>query len=111
MEYHLLNLGLASSVVRSVLIARWGTQVRVECIYDPLEEQKEYQLLFNDCSRVVMDVLPGTDYGEEVADLLGIVLGEPGGSRPAILTTDLFEMHITYGHFECIKGGEKDTPR
>lgn len=103
MDYHRLGLGTASSLVRSLHIADWGTTVLVECIYDPLDERKNYQLSFQGCSQVRIDPMPDAPTQEPEADLLGISLGKEGGRQPAVLTTDLFELHVTYQQFQCIK--------
>ena len=106
MDYHRLGLGSASSLIRSVRIADWGACVLVDCIYDPMGERKEYQLAFRGCSQLRIDMMPDTPVQEQEADLLGISLGEEGGHQPAILTTDLFELHVTYQQFQYIKPGQ-----
>jgi hypothetical protein len=104
MDYHRLGLGTASSLVRAVRLADWGAHVLVECIYDPLGERKNYQLSFLGCSQLALAMVPAAAVQEPDAELIGISLGQDGGRQPAILTTDLFEMHITYQQFQCLKG-------
>jgi hypothetical protein len=106
MDYHRLGLGTASSLVQSVRIAHWGAIVLVDCIYDPLGERKGYQLSFRGCSQLRIDMMPDAPVQEQEADLLGISLGQEGGRQPAVLTTDLFELHVTYQQFQCIKDGD-----
>jgi hypothetical protein len=103
MDYHLLNLGPATSHIRSILITEWGTQVRAECIYDPFGVQRDYQLIFTGCSKVELESQPFADYRQDFADLLGISLGQSEGQQPAVLNTDKFEMLVTYNRFECLK--------
>lgn len=103
MDYHLLGLGNASSLVRSLRLADWGATVLVECLYDPLGIRRTYQLLFRGCSQLRIDMMPDASVHEPEADLLGISLGRDGGRQPAVLTTDLFELHVTYQQFQCIK--------
>jgi hypothetical protein len=105
-DYHRLGLGSASSLIRSFRIADWGASVLLDCIYDPLGERKGYQLSFRGCSQLRIDMMPDAPVQEQEADLLGISLGQEGGRRPAILTTDLFELHLTYQEFQCIKPGQ-----
>ncbi len=105
MDYHRLGLGSASSLVRSARIADWGATVLVDCVYDPMGERQGYQLSFRGCSQLRIDMLPGAPVQEQDADLLGISLGQEGGRQPAVLTTDLFEMHVTYQQFQCIRDG------
>ena len=106
MDYHRLELGSASSLVRSVQIVHWGATVLVDCIYDPLGERKDYQLSFQGCSNLRIDRMPDAPVREQEADLLGISLGQESGRQSAVLTTDLFELHVTYQYFECIKDGD-----
>jgi hypothetical protein len=102
MDYQQLGLGSASSLVRSVRLVDWGASVLVDCIYDPLGEPKGYQLSFQGCSQLRIDMMPNASVQEQEADLLGISLGQEGGRQPAVLTTDLFELHVTYQQFRCI---------
>ena len=110
MDYHRLGLGKASSLVRSVRIVDWGAVVLVDCIYDPLGERKSYQLSFQGCSQLRIDMLPGAPVREREADLLGISLGQKANRQPAILTTDLFELHVQYQEFQCVKDGDAARP-
>src|SRR5262245_10536932 len=103
MDYHRLGLGSASSLVRSVRLVQWGETVLVDCIYDPLGERKNYQLLFRGCSQIRIDMMPDAAVEESEADLIGISLGQEGGRQPAVLTTDLFELHVRYEQFQCLE--------
>src|SRR5262245_58662354 len=105
MDYHRLGLGNASSLIHALRISDWGASVLFDCIYDPLGERKEYQLSFRGCSRLQVEMLPGAPLSEPQADLIGITLGQPEGRKPAVVTTDLFEVQITYREFHCIKAG------
>ncbi len=109
MDYLRLGLGNASSLVQSVRIADWGTIVLVDCIYDPLGERKPYQLSFRGCLQLRIDIIPDADVQEQEADFIGISLGQEGGRQPAVLTTDLFELNVTYQQFQCIKEGGAET--
>jgi hypothetical protein len=101
LDYHRLGLGTASSLVRSVRLVHWGAIVLVDCIYDPLGDQKAYQLSFQGCSQIRIDMVPDQPAGKHEPDLIGISLGQEEGLQPAVLTTDLFELHVTYQQFEC----------
>ncbi len=103
MDYHRLGLGTASSLVRSARLVHWGAIVLVDCIYDPLGDQKAYQLSFQGCSQIRIDMVPDPPVRKHEADLIGISLGQEGCRQPAVLTTDLFELHVTYQQFECLK--------
>jgi hypothetical protein len=82
-------------------LVHWGATVLVDCIYDPLGDRKAYQLSFQGCSQIRIDMIPDPPVRKHEADLIGISLGQEG--QPAVLTTDLFEMHVTYQQFECLK--------
>ncbi len=110
MDYHRLGLGSASSLVRAVRLADWGATVLVECIYDPLGERRSYQLSFRGCSQLKIDLMPDAPVHEPEADLIGISLGQEGGRQPAVLTTDLFELHVTYQQFQCLKEMREEAP-
>ena len=103
MDYTRLGLGNASSLIRSIRIADWGVSVLVDCIYDPLGERKGFQLSFMGCSQLRIDMMPDAPVREVQADLLGISLGQEKGLKPAVLTTDLFELHVVYQKFQCLK--------
>jgi hypothetical protein len=103
MDYHRLGLGRASSIVRSVRIVDWGATVIVDCVYDPTGEARHYQLSFQGCSQSRIDVMPDAPVHESQADLIGICLGHDRRRGPAILTTDLFELHVSYDQFQCIQ--------
>lgn len=103
MDYHRLGLGTASSLIRSVQLIHWGTIVQVDCIYDPLGDQKTYQLSFQGCSQIRIDMVADPPVRTHEADLIGISLGQDGCPQTAVLATDLFELHVTYQRFECLK--------
>jgi len=106
MDYHHLGLGTASSLIRSIRIADWGASVLVDCIYDPLGERRVISYHSGGCSQLRIDIIPDAPVHEQEADLLSISLGQAGGRQPAVLTTDLFELHVTYQEFQCIRPGE-----
>lgn len=106
MDYYRLGLGESSSLIQSVRIADWGASVLVDCICDPLGERKAYQLSFQGVSHLTIDMIPDAPIQEREADLIGINLGQEGGRQPAVLTTDLFELHVTYERFQCIQPGQ-----
>ena len=107
MDYHRLGLGSSSSLVRAVRIIDWGAIVLVDCIYDPLGERKGYHLSFQGCSQLRIDMMPNAPVREQEADLLGISLGQKGNRQPAVLTTDLFELHVEYQEFQCVMDGDE----
>jgi hypothetical protein len=78
MDYTQLELGPATSLVTNVLVTKWGSDVLVSCIYDPLGSRRPYQLLFNDCREVRWEVIDPEDVEDNEADLIGFSMGAAG---------------------------------
>src|SRR5947209_4058975 len=71
MDYTLLELGPATSLVTNMLVTKWGSDILVSCIYDPLGSRRPYQLLFNDCREVRWEVIHPEGVEDAEADLIG----------------------------------------
>jgi hypothetical protein len=96
-EYLQLGIGPAASIVTAVAVSKWGQEGTVSCLY---ASEQPYQLVFYDCTQIQWDF-----HGEEGIEtdanlLLGIVLGEQGHVKAAVITADLFELSILYGTYE-----------
>ncbi|WP_293148805.1 MULTISPECIES: hypothetical protein [unclassified Microcoleus] len=63
-----------------------------------------YVLAFKDCRDIGWTVRDEEEVGELEAEFLGISLGEPEHRKPAVITTDIFEISILYGSFSIHKG-------
>lgn len=99
MDYALLALGQASSLVKNIEVTQWGNAVVVSCLYDPLGFSKLYQLIFKDCHEVKWLVIEPGDAQESTADLIGFSMGAESHKKAAVITTDIFELSIVYGSF------------
>src|SRR2546423_2260192 len=97
MDYTLLELGPATSLVTNVLVTKWGSDILVSCIYDPLGSRRPYQLLFNDCREVRWEVIHPEDVEDVEADLIGFSMGAAGPQGAALSQTDLFVLRVLYG--------------
>ena len=97
MDYTLLELGPATSLVTNVLVTKWGSDVLVSCTYDPLGSRRPYQLFFNDCREVRWEVIHPEDVEDAEADLIGFSMGAAGHQGAALIHTDLFELSVLYG--------------
>lgn len=95
-DYTLLGLGELTSIVTGINISAWGSQVLLECIYDPIGDSLPYQLLFQRCREVHFEIHDLEEIGEFEADLIGISLGENDYKQPAIIHTDIFEISLLY---------------
>ncbi len=99
MDYALLDLGKAASLVTNVLATKWGSSVVVSCLYDPLGSSQPYELIFRDCREVRWQVIELEDVQESTADLIGFSIGAGAYQEAAVLTTDVFELSIIYSSF------------
>ncbi|MCU0542884.1 MAG: hypothetical protein MUE44_11915 [Oscillatoriaceae cyanobacterium Prado104] len=101
-DYNLLGLGGLTSLITNVKVSAWGNEVAIECVYNP-EERLPYVLSFKDCREIGWTVHDEEEVGEIEAEFFGISLGEPEHRKPAVITTDIFEISILYGSFSIHK--------
>ena len=101
-DYNLLGLGGLTSLVTNIKVSLWGNEVLIECVYNP-EERFPYVLAFKDCRDIRWTVHDEEEVGELEAEFLGICLGQSAHRKPAVLTTDIFEVSILYGSFSIHK--------
>ena len=101
-DYNLLGLGGLTSLVTTIKVSLWGNEVLIECVYNP-EERFPYVLAFKDCRDIRWTVHDEEEVGELEAEFLGICLGQSAHRKPAVLTTDIFEVSILYGSFSIHK--------
>ncbi|MBC6421518.1 MAG: hypothetical protein GDA43_09900 [Hormoscilla sp. SP5CHS1] len=104
-DYHLLGLGGLTSLITNVQISMWGNKILFECVYDP-EKRSPYMIVFQDCREITWEVYVPEEVGEAKADFIGIHLGEDAHKKPAVITTDIFEVSIMYGSFYVENGHE-----
>lgn len=111
-DYHLLKLGGLTSLITGVKMSLWGNEVSLECVYDPTENRLPYVLVFQDCQDIRWSVHDLEEVHEPEADLIGFSMGAESHQKPAVITTDIFELSITYGSFILKKADEKavDVP-
>lgn len=102
-DYNLLGLGGFTSLITNVKVSSWGNEVSIECVYNP-EERLPYVLAFKDCRDIGWTVHDEEEVGELEAEFFGISLGKPEHQKPAVITTDIFEVSILYGSFSIHKG-------
>jgi len=96
-------LGGLTSLITKVNVSSWGNEVLIECVYNP-EERLPYILAFKDCRDISWTVHDEEAVGELEAEFFGISLGDPEHRKPAVITTDIFEISILYGSFSIHKG-------
>ena len=103
MDYALIGVGGAASVVTAIDLNNWGSEVIVSCLYDPLGTAKPYKLVFGGCGEVRCSVHEEGALEDTSADLIGFSIGENDLRKPAIITTDVFELSILYRTFQVEK--------
>ena len=100
MDYHVLGLGEAASVVTAVTVDTDERTIIVSCLYDPQDTQMPYTLCFKQCEHIawqIFNALP--DLQQLDAELIDISLRPRGAQQMAVLTTDVFELSFVYGSF------------
>jgi hypothetical protein len=104
-DYAKLGLGTQTSLIKTLMVKAWGTEVRLECLYDPLGERIPYLITFHDCQEIRWDVHDPEIADDLEADLIGISLGLNKNQEPAVIYTDIFELAISYGDFSLETAG------
>jgi hypothetical protein len=99
MEYNLLNLGTETSLIKAVTVSKWGANVKIACLYDPLGTRQPYEMVFQDCQELQWNIIEQANVDEPTADLIGFIRGEEYYRKPAVITTDTFELSISYKIF------------
>jgi len=99
MDYSLLGLGPATSLVTNVMIDKWGSKVRVSCLYDPVGLRRPYRLFFEYCYDIKWEVIQQEDVEDSEADLLGFSISGEGHEYVTVIHTDIFELTILHGNF------------
>ncbi len=101
--YRMLKVPPAGVLIADVKITRWGQQVVLDCLYDPVE-QHPFQLIFTRCQDIGWQVVDDrADERDVTADVIDLRLGENDYRQPAALVTDIFELSILYGALKVRK--------
>lgn len=96
-DYQQLAVGESASVVCALEVLHWGGELVLHCLYHP-RERRPYTLHFKNCKDVRLDPLENGAVSE--ASLIGIILGSGAHQKPAIVTTDAFELSVRYEKWE-----------
>lgn len=94
-------------LIKRVDILKWGSEVVVHAVYDPLNPQNiNFQMIFKHCRAITWDTL-GNEYDERdlEADVVGFDVDAQGLEQRAVIHTDLFEIIIHYHEFVVQKNG------
>jgi len=95
-DYHLLGLGNSSSVIRKVEVQRWGNELLFNCLYEPYNSRQPYQLIFSNTLDIRWNVHDTDRLEVPMVDFVGLIIGEENHKKPAIVTTEVFEISVLY---------------
>ncbi len=101
-NYLFLDLGPYASLVTDVRVGRWGTEVVVSCVYDPLGARKPYEVILSGCRRVEWSLIDAELVHELEADIIGFELVAEARDH-AVMSTDIFELAVWYDKYEVIR--------
>lgn len=84
-------------LIQTVEIARWGHDYRFG-LKLPSDEAIRCYLVFEDVRKVYWESIDEeTDERDTLLDVIGFEPGEPNHQKQALIHTDIFEIHLTYG--------------
>lgn len=87
------------SVITDIRILKWGSEVEIECVDDPVNKQV-YILTFKKCTEVRLFAHDLDNVNESVDNLSGIIIGKEQYQEPAIVTGFIFELWVLYESFD-----------
>ena len=96
------ELGEATSLVTDIAPSKWGSEVQVSCLHDPLGMRRPYRVLFQSCHRLDWSVHSPEYVRDMEADVVGFELRSKARDY-ALIVTDIFELAIWYGSYEVVK--------
>jgi hypothetical protein len=94
-DYQHLGVGQSTSVVSALEFLHWGAEVVMHCLYDP-DVRRPYTLHFKNCKDVRLQPFEDRIRNGSEASLIGIALGSEAHQKPAVVTTDAFELSVLY---------------
>jgi len=99
MDYALLGIGEATSLIIEAHMNEDAGRVRLSCIYDPAGKKLPYHLAFEGCGEIRWDKYVEDERHLLPADVIGFSLGLEKHRRPVVITTDEFELSFRYDRF------------
>lgn len=92
--FRLLNVPPRGIFVTGIHTTLWGREFRLSCIYDP-DASKPFLMIFKGVHSISWTPWDDVDERDSLADVIGIILDTE--NRKCIITTDVFEISISYG--------------
>ena len=97
MDYQVLGLGDAASVVTAVTVDTDDQSLLLSCLYNPQHSPLPYTLWFRQCENIAWDTFGDVpDLQHLEAELVGLSLRTHEAQKLAVITTDVFE--LSFGH-------------
>jgi hypothetical protein len=95
-ELNLANLQEFTSLITKIKLSAWGSELELECIYDPQGIKLPYQIHFKDCTEIQLSLHSPENSQDLEADIIDFKVGQEQQKEPAIIYTDIFELLIIY---------------
>jgi hypothetical protein len=90
-------------LIADVQIDQWGRRYRLSLLVDDVLDVRAF-LVFEQVQHAHWEVVGDDDLrGRDSVQVIGFDPGEPDGRRPAIITTDLFELYLTYQQWRLVR--------
>jgi hypothetical protein len=88
-------------LINSITAKRWGNELTFDAHYDGSQPDTTFKIIFKDCHKIEWLAF-GIEFEFHENDIartvvIGMDVGEDQHRKPAIITTNLFELWITYG--------------
>ncbi len=96
--FEALHLAIGAWLITGIEYKRWNRDLVFNAIYDDSREDTVFHVIFKDCQYINWFAMGDeVDAHHAAVDVIGMEIGEGAHRKPAMITTDLFEVSITYG--------------
>ena len=90
------------SVVTSVHLSQWGSDLQIECVVDAVDRQP-WILHFKECREINWYIHTPECIQDREAELISFTFGQDNHQEPAMVGTDIFDVSVRYESFELYK--------
>jgi len=90
------------SVVTSVDLSQWGSDLKIECVVDAVDRQP-WVLHFKNCHEIHWHIHEPESVPDQEAELISFAFGKDHHQEPATVGTDIFDVFVRYESFELYK--------
>ncbi|MBE2192578.1 MAG: hypothetical protein IAE83_00200 [Anaerolinea sp.] len=92
--FRALGVAPAGLLITGIQTILWGSEIRFVCLYDP-DHPRTFRMIFKDTLSILWEVFDRVDERDTTADVIGILFDNE--NRKCIITTDVFEISVSYG--------------